>query len=49
MISTIFKDKTKGFTEKSASIVVKITKADKARSVGMINLNLANYIDNEQS
>lgn len=48
MISTIFKDKNKsGFTEKTASIVIKITKGDKARSVGMINLNLANYIDNE--
>ena len=50
MISTIFRDKSGGgFTEKTASIVIKITKGDKARSVGMITLNLANYIDNEQS
>lgn len=47
MISTIFKDKNKGFSEKTASIVIKITKGDKARSVGLINLNLSNYIENE--
>ena len=45
IISTIFKDKASGkFSEKSASLVIKVAKGEKSRSVGMININLADYI-----
>lgn len=37
------------FIKKNASIVLKISKGDKSRSVGIINLNLADYIDNAES
>lgn len=51
MISTVVRDKNNGgkFTEKTASIVIKIQKGDKSRSVGMINVNLADFIDEEMS
>mmetsp|Transcript_38978 Transcript_38978/g.59266 ORF Transcript_38978/g.59266 Transcript_38978/m.59266 type:complete len:233 (+) Transcript_38978:223-921(+) len=46
MISTIFRDKANPgkFTEKAATLVVKISKGEKSKSVGMVALNLANYI-----
>ena len=45
MISTVFRDKASGkFSEKSASLVIKVAKGEKSRSVGMININLADYI-----
>jgi hypothetical protein len=51
LISTVVRDKNNGgkFTEKTASIVIKIQKGDKSRSVGMINVNLADYIDEEMN
>lgn len=45
MISHIYKDKQKGsFTEKGSQLVIKIQKGEESRSVGMVNINLANYI-----
>ena len=45
MISTVFRDKAGGkFSEKTASLVIKVAKGEKSRSVGMININLADYI-----
>ena len=51
LISTLLRDKNNGgkLTEKTASIVIKIQKGDKSRSVGMINVNLADYIDENMS
>lgn len=51
LISTVLRDKNNGgkFTEKTASIVIKIQKGDKSRSVGMIQVNLADYIDEDMS
>ena len=37
------------FLQKNASIILKITKGDKSRSVGIIHVNLADYIDNAES
>ena len=48
MISSIQRSKTGVFTDKSSNIVIKITKGDKSRSVGMVNLNLADFIDNDK-
>lgn len=51
LISTVLRDKNNGgkFTEKTASVVIKIQKGDKSRSVGMITVNLADYIDEDMS
>ena len=48
MISTIQRSKTGAFTDKSSNIVIKISKNEKSRSVGMVNLNLAEFIDNDK-
>ena len=45
MISTIQRGKDGNYTEKTSNVVIKIFKGDKARSVGMITLNLSHYID----
>ena len=49
MISTIQKDKQKGnLSEKMSQVVIKITKGDKSRSFGLIDINLAEYVHDEQ-
>ena len=45
MISGLYKDPKKGtFSEKSSQLVVKVLRGEKARSCGMVSLNLARYI-----
>ena len=45
MISSLYKDKqTSKFQEKQSQLVFKIFKGEKSKSVGMINLNLSDYI-----
>jgi len=46
MISTIFRDKANPskFSEKTATLVLKISKGEKQKSVGMVTLNLSSYI-----
>ena len=48
MISSVMKDKKDGkFSEKTSTLVVKIIKGDKSRSVGQVVINLANYLESE--
>ena len=35
--------------KKNASIILKISKGDKSRSVGIVNVNLADYVDNPET
>ena len=44
MLSTILRDKA-SYSEKASELVIKITKGDKSKSVGMIALNLSEFID----
>ena len=44
MLSTIVRDKA-SYSEKASELVFKIFKGEKSKSVGMIALNLAEYID----
>lgn len=49
MISTIQRSKTGQFTDKSSSIIISITKGEKSKNVGMLSINLADYIDGNDS
>ena len=47
LISSVYKDKNAGnYIEKNSTVVIKIVKGDKTKSVGQVNLNLSKFIEN---
>ena len=46
MISSVVRDKS-SVNDKVSHVVIKLLKGDKNKSVGMANLNLANYLESQ--
>ena len=47
LISSMFRDKgASNMSEKMSSVVIKISKSDKSKNVGMVTINLAKFLEN---